>query len=90
MVGSGREGALWLRPVPGEGAQGLRPPPVSVVAGSEGPAVAESPVLETLGGTAGHHRVWVGAQPDDVVWDALQLETWVPLVGDRAQARLLR
>ena len=90
MVGSGLEGALWLRPVPGQGAQGLRPPPVRVVAGPEGPAVTQTPVLATLGTAAPHHGVRVGAQPDDVVRDARQLIAGVSFVGDGAKTRILR
>ena len=90
MVGGDLESSVRLWSVPGEGTPRLCPPAVRVVPGSEGPAVTETPVLQTLGGTAGHHRVRVGAEPDHVVRDALQLEPGVPLVRHRAHTGLLR
>ena len=90
MVGGDLESSVRLGSVPGERTPRLCPATVRVVAGSEGPAVTETPVLYTLGGTARHHRVRVGAQPDHVVRDALQLKPGIPLVRHRANTGLLR
>ena len=90
VVGGDLERSLGCWSLPGQRTPGLRPPAVSVVAGAEGPAVTETAVLSTLGRTARQHGGRLGAQPDDVVRDSLELKPRGSLVGHRAKARLLR